>query len=557
MPLGDCTYQIVGTGSKRRHVQNSSSFYYVPLYDTLRALISNPAVSREIECHSHRPLPGGVLRDFCDGDHYDAHPLFSCDKTTLQLVAYYDELEICNPLGAAAKLHKIGIVFMFLANIRPQFRSTLRSTQLVAVAKSSDIRQYGIDEVLNPFIRDLQRLSTEGIDICINGISVNYKGALLAFLGDNLASHSIGGFKESMSFAFRFCRTCMATHATSGKHFVANKFLLRSPEEHAAQCKQLDGPLKEHYSKIYGINRKAALEDVPYFSVATCLPHDIMHDLLEGAVTYEIKVLLKYCIGKKYFTLDCLNGRINAFDYGSAEESNKPFQIEFGSTKEDIKLRQTASTSWLLSRILPLLIGDKIPVDDNAWHCYQLLLKILDICTAQSCTHNAIAYLGTLIEEHHVEFCRIYELSLIPKQHFMVHYPQQILRMGPLINSWNMRNEAKFKLCKKVSKFGNFKNICYSVSMKHQRWMCLQLQSKNFLEMPPANGGNSKTCLLSEELPDFVACFKVVFPNVADSAPLQHYMWAKFHHYMYRKGGIVISHIQSRLGYPELTYPET
>ena len=133
------------------------------------------------------------------------------------------------------------------------------------------------------------------------------------------------------------------------------------------------------------------------------------------------------------------------------------------------------------------------------------------------------------------------ELPLIPKQHFMVHYPQQILCMGPIINSWNMRNESKLKLCKKVSKFGNFKNICCSVAMKHQRWMCLQLQSKNFLEMPPANGGNSKICLLSEELPDFVACFKAAFPNVADSVLLQHYMWAKFHHYMYRKGGIVIA----------------
>ena len=35
----------------------------------------------------------------------------------------------------------------------------------------------------------------------------------MAFLADNLAAHEIGGFKESFSFARRFCRSCMATAA--------------------------------------------------------------------------------------------------------------------------------------------------------------------------------------------------------------------------------------------------------------------------------------------------------------------------------------------------------
>lgn len=34
---------------------------------------------------------------------------------------------------------------------------------------------------------------------------------LLFFLADNLAAHSVGGFKESFSFAKRICHSCMAT----------------------------------------------------------------------------------------------------------------------------------------------------------------------------------------------------------------------------------------------------------------------------------------------------------------------------------------------------------
>ena len=36
-------------------------------------------------------------------------------------------------------------------------------------------------------------------------------GGLFTFLADNLAAHLIGGFKESMSFSLRICRTCMIT----------------------------------------------------------------------------------------------------------------------------------------------------------------------------------------------------------------------------------------------------------------------------------------------------------------------------------------------------------
>lgn len=47
-----------------------------------------------------------------------------------------------------------------LLNIHPAHRSTLHSIQLLAVAKSNDIRVYGIDTVLAPAIEDLKTLAT-------------------------------------------------------------------------------------------------------------------------------------------------------------------------------------------------------------------------------------------------------------------------------------------------------------------------------------------------------------------------------------------------------------
>ena len=53
-------------------------------------------------------LPGGKLGDFCDACAYQTSPLFEKDPCALQIQLYYDELEVCNPIGTKAKKHKLG-----------------------------------------------------------------------------------------------------------------------------------------------------------------------------------------------------------------------------------------------------------------------------------------------------------------------------------------------------------------------------------------------------------------------------------------------------------------
>jgi len=51
-----------------------------------------------------------LLGDICDGQFFKEHPIFSCDRRALQLIIYYDEVEICNPLGHARGIHKLGVL---------------------------------------------------------------------------------------------------------------------------------------------------------------------------------------------------------------------------------------------------------------------------------------------------------------------------------------------------------------------------------------------------------------------------------------------------------------
>lgn len=83
-----------------------------------------------------------------------------------------------------------------------------------------------------------------------------------------------------------------------------------------------------------------------------------------------------------------------------------------------------AAQMWTLARNLPVMIGDLIPEGDTYWETFLTLLDILDICMAQVVSDDMAAHLNLLIRHHHEAYRDIYpETPLLPKQHYMVHYP--------------------------------------------------------------------------------------------------------------------------------------
>ena len=62
-------------------------------------------------------------------------------------------------------------------------------------------------------------------------------------------------------------------------------------------------------SKEHGINRNSILNELTYFHVCdgSLLP-DVMHDILEGSLQYEVKLMLQVMVNTEgYFSLDDLN----------------------------------------------------------------------------------------------------------------------------------------------------------------------------------------------------------------------------------------------------------
>ena len=396
--------------------------------------------------------------------------MFSLDPHALQVVAYYDELEVVNPIGSYIKKHKLGCMFYFLANVRPQHRSTLKSIQLLAVGKYEDIVKYGIDDFMAPFVEDTKTLYCNGLTISVGNVDHVFHGGLVAFLADNLVAHLVGGFKQSMSFALRICRGCMVTRALSQfKCFLESDCVMRTAESHFEQCALLTGPLSLHHSTSYGINRLSILEEIPGFSVTSGLLHDIMHDLFEGVVPYQMGLFLCHCAGEKFSTIEELNERIATFDFFA----NKPSEIDSRlCRRNDSKVKQSASQMMTLCREFTLIIGDKVPESEPHW---RLFLMICSIAVTPLCTHDLMAYLRICVEEYLRMFSELYpSKTIIPKQHYMLNYASQMEKFGPLIHSWTMRQESKLR---RLSRSSNYKNVAKTVARRHQFWLCYEMQS--------------------------------------------------------------------------------
>ena len=89
----------------------------------------------------------------------------------------------------------------------------------------------------------------------------------------------------------------------------------------------------------------------------------------------------------------------------------------------------TAHEIWQLFHILPLLIGDLVPVGDAHYINFMALQEISAILCADVITADQLAYLQILIQEYLSNLTSLYpDVSLTPKCHYLVHCPSFLKR---------------------------------------------------------------------------------------------------------------------------------
>lgn len=337
------------------------------------------------------------------------------------------------------------------------------------------------EKVLKPVINDLVILEQSGIFLSKLGRTV--KGTVQCVVADNLGAHSIAGFVENFSGTY-ICRFCTAERSEIQTNEVRDEvFTLRTKDIHEDHVRILE---KNNLPSYFGVKSRCILsKHLSYFDVTTGFPPDIVHDLFEGIVPFELALCLNLFIKKKYFTLCTLNEAISSFNFKWTDKTNRPHPValSFASKKT---VGGNAHENWSLIRFLPLLIGQSVSCEEPAWQILTDLKDIVELVVSPVHTEDSISYLGFKISEHRIRFQEVFpDCDLKPKHHFLEHYPYLIRKFGPLVALWTMRFEAKHSFFKRVARnIRCFKNVLLSLSQRHQYQIAYHLHASSFTKPP-------------------------------------------------------------------------
>ncbi|XP_045210242.2 uncharacterized protein LOC123561730 [Mercenaria mercenaria] len=455
----------------RDYIVREENFAYFPMNKSLEQFFQNSRLFEIATC-ARTPNNNGFYNVLSGGSIFINNALFHTNSNALQIILYFDDLEICNPMNKKAGSHKLGLFYYTIGNLPQTYRSRLPAVRTLAIIKRKVMNKHTINVVLESIRQDLIKLE-QGITITVSGVNHFIKGSCLCFIGDNSAAHEFGGFKIGVGFSFKKCRECECTFRDMQSQFHERLLIKRSKETYERACNELLQADTQHMRGIlstnYGISQRSVASDFPNFDITKMIPQDIMHVMFEGVGIYETKAVLTKLVEEQYFNLNQLNAQIENFRYGFRDRASQPVPIpQKVFNNNETNLRQSASSMIVLMKLLPFILVEKLHCDsDNQYISFLTeLCNIALIILSPVVSVETILMLQVVIQDHLKKFKLLFpNKNIIPKQHYMVHLPSTIERYGSLTNVWSMRFEGKHQFIKqRLSGSNNFKNVVKSVA---------------------------------------------------------------------------------------------
>ena len=112
------------------------------------------------------------------------------------------------------------------------------------------------------------------------------------------------------------------------------------------------------------------------------------------------------------------------------------------------------------------------------------LLNIYHVLMSPVISYGALSLLKDWINEHLKNFKQLFRNAILPKQHYMIHFPNLIKLFGPPIRYSCMRFEVKHKYFKRLAVKQNFLNLSKSLATRYQKDECLSQVSDDSRNHP-------------------------------------------------------------------------
>ncbi|XP_065673151.1 uncharacterized protein LOC136090435 [Hydra vulgaris] len=221
----------------------------------------------------------------------------------------------------------------------------------------------------------------------VDGQQIRLYGGLATISADNLSAHALVGFRRIFNSGF-FCCQCMTSYINKTKIFSELDATLRTDEIHQYHLAAISGH-GQISSSMYGVERRCPFLDLSYFKVMQSFPPDIMHDMLEGTIPRLISLLLLKLKEDKLIEIDQVNIELNIFEIGRNDRLNKPVPFVVRSATS-INFIGSASQKYCMFRLLPFMIGNRIPMSNKYWLLYLQLREIADYVFAPKISKSVL-----------------------------------------------------------------------------------------------------------------------------------------------------------------------
>lgn len=270
-----------------------------------------------------------------------------------------------------------------------------------------------------------------------------------------------------------YCRICELPRDECGRTTEDDLATYRTKESYAIALDRIETSRKVEPKETLGIARYCVLNNLKYFHIYDNFNVDIMHDVCEGVIPFLHQKFFNYCIDKRILSEDDLKNYIFYHDHGVLNARNIPSAICISRHN----LGQNASQQKCLIHNVPYILYEfkNDPKLTNVWPCVEYMLKILRIIYSTNIKESDLLQLEEIISSYLKSIIENFDVvNLTYKHHMMVHYPNIIRAVGPLVHMSTMRFEMQHKsFTNYARRSNNYINVTKSLAMNHQKAVLL------------------------------------------------------------------------------------
>ena len=523
---------ILNAEDMKNNKAKKESYQYIPLIDSMKTLLEDPTfidmIEREKDAQLEADSEDVVYQDIGDGHLRKSSSFFIDNPEALTGFIYSDEIEVVNPLGAGRGKSKLLELYWSLGEIPKRYRSQVDRIGLSIVIQSKLLKKYGYSKCYEPLINDMLALE-KGITID-KPFRRTVKVGFMLHLGDNLESHSVGGF--SACFSSRdICRVCHIQHSDlqskihdyiSGPHKywsqeeydnIVDTFFPEEPttevdnqnlrlhlfdeveepgdqtadvdntdiedfEEDGSETEEEgeDNDEEENNMKQHGLTQRCPFNKLSAFHAVDSFPPDFLHDFLEGSLSEDLLSSIKILSHKKYFTETMYNNTLDKINFNPYD---KPEKVNLKSNNK-LKGKALSILSHIryfgvIIRKLKLNFDTEKIFEENSYKLVIMLARLSERLMAPAIREYEVETLNEDIINYLDLRRKLYEdnehlmTHAKPKHHFASHYGDAIVKYGPPVGVWTARFESKNRVAKMMSiSAKNYKNIAKTVAVRQQ-----------------------------------------------------------------------------------------